>query len=385
MKLHRPTWDIFCRVVDNFGDIGVCWRLARQLANEYPLQVRLWVDDLVPLTQLCPGATLAPQQQLEQVAIHKWTSPFGSFGAPADVIIEAFGCTLPDSYLAAMRARTTAPLWINLEYLSAESWIEDCHQMPSIHPQLGLKKTFFFPGFTRATGGLLREQDLLAEQHSFDATARGALLQRLSVIDQGQCLISLFSYENPAVGALLDTWREGATPITCLIPNGKILSSVNRYLHQCLQPGDSYHDGNLQLVVLPFLPQTDYDRLLWLCDVNFVRGEDSFVRAQWAGKPFIWHIYPQEENAHQVKLTAFLERFNQSADTDVAQSVSRLWQSWNGGESSVERDGGSCAAAWNQCMKQYPQWLNHCQTWREEQLSAGDLAAKLVELSQKTL
>jgi hypothetical protein len=25
MQLH---WDIFCRVIDNFGDIGVCWRLA---------------------------------------------------------------------------------------------------------------------------------------------------------------------------------------------------------------------------------------------------------------------------------------------------------------------------------------------------------------------
>ena len=27
----RVTWDIFCSVVDNFGDIGVTWRLARQL------------------------------------------------------------------------------------------------------------------------------------------------------------------------------------------------------------------------------------------------------------------------------------------------------------------------------------------------------------------
>src|SRR5690554_5010470 len=30
-----------CRVIDNYGDISVCWRLARQLANEYPVRVSL--------------------------------------------------------------------------------------------------------------------------------------------------------------------------------------------------------------------------------------------------------------------------------------------------------------------------------------------------------
>ncbi|WP_187492385.1 elongation factor P maturation arginine rhamnosyltransferase EarP, partial [Pantoea agglomerans] len=25
----KVTWDIFCTVVDNYGDIGVTWRLAR--------------------------------------------------------------------------------------------------------------------------------------------------------------------------------------------------------------------------------------------------------------------------------------------------------------------------------------------------------------------
>ena len=25
-------WDIFCQVIDNHGDVGVCWRLARELA-----------------------------------------------------------------------------------------------------------------------------------------------------------------------------------------------------------------------------------------------------------------------------------------------------------------------------------------------------------------
>ena len=50
----RPSlsWDIFCTVVDNYGDIGVCWRLARQLAAEHGFAVRLWVDDLASFARL---------------------------------------------------------------------------------------------------------------------------------------------------------------------------------------------------------------------------------------------------------------------------------------------------------------------------------------------
>jgi uncharacterized repeat protein (TIGR03837 family) len=377
MSLQRPTWDIFCRVIDNYGDIGVCWRLARQLAIEYPLQVRLWVDDLTPLTQLWPGATMASRQHLEQVDVRQWPTPLRNFEAPADVVIEAFGCDLPDDYLAAMTQRTSPPVWINLEYLSAEPWVESYHQMLSVHPQSGLKKTFFFPGFTAATGGLLCEQDLPVRQREFNAEGRRAFLQQLSVADTGQRLISLFGYENPAIGTLLDTWQQSAQPLTCFIPTGKILTSVNQHLGQSLTVGDRYQHGNLQLAILPFLAQTDYDRLLWLSDVNFVRGEDSFVRAQWAAKPFIWHIYPQEEQAHQAKLGAFLGRYLQTAEPELASAVARLWQAWNNGE--------SCAPAWNACMARYPQWLEHCQRWREELTSSRDLAGKLVQFSQKIL
>ena len=42
------SWDVFCRVVDNYGDAAVCWRLARQLADEHGARVRLWIDLLAP-------------------------------------------------------------------------------------------------------------------------------------------------------------------------------------------------------------------------------------------------------------------------------------------------------------------------------------------------
>ncbi|MBY0444112.1 MAG: elongation factor P maturation arginine rhamnosyltransferase EarP, partial [Burkholderiales bacterium] len=41
---NTVRWDIFCRVIDNYGDIGVCWRLARQLSFEHGFAVRLMVD-----------------------------------------------------------------------------------------------------------------------------------------------------------------------------------------------------------------------------------------------------------------------------------------------------------------------------------------------------
>ena len=149
-------WDIFCTVVDNYGDVGTCWRLARQLAGEHGAEVRLWVDQLHCLSQLCPAvSTSADQQHVGRIEIRRWRSDFPQVEA-ADVVIEAFACELPERYIAAMVRRTVAPVWINLEYLSAEAWVEGCHRRASLRTKWPLTKYFFFPGFTPRTGGLLR-------------------------------------------------------------------------------------------------------------------------------------------------------------------------------------------------------------------------------------
>ena len=64
--------------------------------------------------------------------------------------------------------------------------------------------------------------------------------------------------------------------------------------------------------------------MLWACDLNLVRGEDSLVRALWAGQPFVWHIYPQHDNAHHAKLDAFLDWL------DAPESLRRFHHAWNG-------------------------------------------------------
>ena len=126
----RKTWDIFCTVVDNYGDIGVCWRLARQLANEHGRAVRLWVDDLASLQRIAPGVDVLQDAQMQRgVEVRRWTAlPPGT--EPAQVVIEAFACHLPEAYVEKMAAQRAKSAWINLEYLSAEQWVEESHALP---------------------------------------------------------------------------------------------------------------------------------------------------------------------------------------------------------------------------------------------------------------
>lgn len=369
---HIKTWDIFCRVIDNFGDIGVCWRLARQLAHEHNQAVRLWVDDLDSLIRIWPQAQSLDQQLIAGVNVCRWHTEFAQDVRVADIVIEAFACAIPSIYIdkmAELKQRGQAPVWINLDYLSAEGWVEGCHRMPSNHPSTGLRKTFFFPGFTPRTGGLLREQSLISARNDFHITP---WLTSMGVAPQPDALlVSLFAYENPAIGSLLSAWVSSSTAIHCLVPNGKILTSINQALGQVLKVGDSYIQGSLHLQVIPFVTQTEYDQLLWACDINFVRGEDSFVRAQWAGKPMVWHIYPQDEDAHITKLNAFLDLYTRHSQSHFEAAVHQMWLTWNRGE--------NMAAAWQALLKQRDEWQRHSRDWCDTLCQQPDLAKQLVD------
>ncbi|MDP3219317.1 MAG: elongation factor P maturation arginine rhamnosyltransferase EarP, partial [Deltaproteobacteria bacterium] len=327
------TWDIFCTVIDNFGDIGVSWRLARSLAHEQGAQVRLWVDDLTVFQRIRPEIQLdRAQQSCDGVTVCAW-SPGMPAACTADVVVEAFGCVLPDAYVAAMATRSPPPVWINLEYLSAESWVAAHHGLPSPHPRLPLTKYFFFPGYTEQTGGLLRERDVLARREQFVQHGLDVYWQSLGVPAPvaGEWRISLFAYENPALAELLDAWRAGPEPVTLLVPEGRILPQVAEWLGlNALRAGDAVQCDALHVQVLPFTSQDEYDHLLWACDLNFVRGEDSCVRAQWAGHPLVWQAYPQADAVHHDKLDALLVRYAETLSPAAAQVLTDTWRRWNG-------------------------------------------------------
>ena len=333
-------WDLFCRVIDNHGDVGVCWRLADDLASRGE-RVRLWLDDASALAWMAPlGAS--------GVELQPWpdevTEP-----APGDVVVEAFGCNPPDGFVRAMARQHPAPVWINLEYLSAEPYVERCHGLPSpvqAGPGAGLSKWFYYPGFTPASGGLIREPGLAQAQAGFDASAW--LATQGVVRRQGERVVSLFCYNNPALN-LLPAALAGQPTLLLLTPG----AATHALGAMALPPGISTH-------TLPWLTQADYDRLLWSCDLNFVRGEDSFVRAQWAAKPFIWQIYPQDDGAHAAKLSAFLARFG------AVPGLADLWLAWNGmGSASL-------------VLPRSAPWEAACLAWRAALWQQPDLTGQLI-------
>ncbi|WP_291140565.1 elongation factor P maturation arginine rhamnosyltransferase EarP [Hydrogenophaga sp.] len=334
-KPSHPVWDLFCRVIDNFGDVGVCWRLAAQLGARGH-SVRLWIDDPTALAWMAP-------QGAPGVQVLRWSEPFDPHGlTPGDVWIEGFGCELPEPFVAA---RTRDPVWLNLEYLSAEAFVRRQHGLPSpvMHgPGRGLTKWFFHPGFTDGTGGLLREDDLAARQAAFerDRWRAGHGLkpdERLSV---------LFCYEPAALPAVM-----AEAPTHWLVTPGRAAAASH---HLPLATGASRQ-------TLPYLDQPGFDELLWAADLNFVRGEDSLVRALWAGQPFIWHIYPQHDDAHHAKLDAFLDWL------DAPVSLRTLHRQWNGIEPGAAWPGWTTVDSWRPVV----------QAARARLLAQADLATQL--------
>ena len=335
-------WDIFCRVIDNLGDAGVCWRLASDLASRGH-QVRLVIDDPAPLQLIAPaGAPDIEVQHWPQV----W--PAGLRG-PGDVVVEAFGCDPPAAFVDAMVARR--PLWLNLEYLSAEAFAERSHGLPSPQPN-GLVKTFFFPGFTPRTGGLLRETKLAAHRARFDRNAwiAGNGIQ----LRPGERLVSLFCYDNIALPQLLKSLAEQPT-LLLLTPGPAQRQVTNGF-------------GGLRLHRLAWMSQPEFDRMLWACDINFVRGEDSLVRALWAGAALAWQLYPQHDGAHFGKLEALLSAARAPA------GVASLWRAWNG--------------APGRCWPGLPPadiWQRWVDDWREEMLAQDDLCTRLLGWVERQL
>lgn len=375
----KVSWDIFCTVVDNFGDVGVTFRLARQLVAEHGMDVRLWIDDLAAFKRLCPEADPdRAEQWCHGVCICYWPKDWQP-RKPADVVIEAFACHLPATYIEAMQARNPRPLWLNLEYLSAEEWVSGCHRLPSLQSS-GVKKFFFFPGFRPTTGGLLREAGLIAHRHAFeqDRAAQQRFLASINVHPHRDPakprprLISLFAYEHPELGAWLERLARDVRATHLLVPEGRILGDVQRWLGvQSLQAGSLHVRNNLTVQILPFVPQEDYDRLLWCCEFNVVRGEDSFVRAQWAGRPFVWHIYEQDDDAHWVKLDAFLELYLAGLSAPAGEALTTIWRDWNAGR--------EMSVSWTALEAHRDELAAHAERWCLEQALQDDLTTALVQ------
>lgn len=376
----RPSAWLFCRIIDNYGDIGVALRLAACLA-EYGFQVALWHDHPVS-ADLLTGGRLP-----DRVRLHHWQggaeeSVAAELQCAAPVLVaEMFACDLPAAAEAVIRNHR--PLWLNWEYLCAEDWAERLHGSPSLH-RSGAEKYFWLMGFSPKSGGLLRERDYEWKRQRFlaDPAAQAQARQRLRLPSQSLPDAEkwfCFGYRSPVWAQWLAVWQQADTPRECWLAGGQIIDS----LHQsgllppsALQrPGDVWQRGRLRLVHAAFVPQRHFDAALWLADALIVRGEDSFVRAQWAGKPLLWHIYPQDEQVHAAKLHAFWQK---------AAPPPRNWQpahrllsdSLNG---LTAADAAQTAAAWASLSAHMDDWRQDTENWRAYLAAQTDSVGRLLQ------
>lgn len=367
-----PTCDIFCRVIDNFGDAGVCWRLARRLLALGVGAVRFITDNPKVLTLLAPEAkammTVCAWDDFEKSALE------ATF-VPAELVLETFGCRLPESYeqaLAKKRAEALTqkrrpPFYFNLDYLSAEDWVEDSHNIVGLHPTLDLPKVWFFPGFTAKTGGVIIEEGYLDAQATFLTSARKAYLEALGA-DPARKTLFVFCYPVNALEKLVEGIVRSGNSWNVLLAPGAAGDTIEAAL-KAKVASDSALAEKLLLIRTPFVPQTAFDQLLWSCDVAVIRGEDSFVRAQLAALPLLWSTYPTEDHAHRIKLDAWLARF-----TPTCGALGAQYTTWSDGwlEGTITPE--EMAEFLDRAVELKPSFA----AWRQALFAHGDLATAML-------
>lgn len=293
------------------------------------------------------------QSHLKGIEVLPWEASYQNARHPLelpDVVIQAFSCELPDRYLNSILVAPQKPILIHLEYLSAEPWVADFHGKPSPNAH-GLQKYFFFPGFQANTGGLLLDPIPKKDQGPCPKSLEAVWQQSRHHSKK----VSIFSYPGAPIKEWLADLNQLQEPCDIFLAFGNA-ELLNLQHHQW---------PNLNLISMPFIPQDDYDWLLAHCDFNIVRGEDSFIRSQLAGKPFIWNIYPQDDGAHDAKLKAFLDLYLQGVPPELQTLITGAmnWQNpreW-----------------WNQQKL----WSEHAKRWQSTliaQQSDGGLAGRLV-------
>ena len=353
--------NIFCDVIDNFGDAGVCLRLGRDLCNKKE-QVNLFCNDLEAIKKIIKKDDTKNQS----LNISLWPKKEDNVELK-DTVIQAFSVRLPD-YIY-LNIKKNKALVINLEYLTAEPFADDCHKLPSYSD--GIESYFFFPGFTSMTGGLVIENTFLQKIKEKLEFLNNKSKYKNNIKDS---YVTLFSYKNSKIPHLLKNLTNLAknqnSSLTVIVFEGKPLNNINNLLNLNLSVGDTYRLNNLIIKVSPMVNQDEYDSLLISAYINLVRGEDSIVRAMLTGNPFLWHIYPQEENAHIDKINALFDRMNEfCTDKKSVEILRQLTLSYNGASDYiVDFDISSFIEKWKHLSEE----------WRDHLLSLGSLTDNLL-------
>ncbi|WP_429190253.1 elongation factor P maturation arginine rhamnosyltransferase EarP [Fusobacterium sp. PH5-44] len=326
--------DIFCKIIDNFGDIGVVYRLTKELRNAYgnKLNIRIIINKLEEFIAINPNIKDVDYQQVENFICikEKYFEENIEFLSVSDIIIEAFGYKLPETY--EKMAYEKSKLIINLEYLTGEQWAKDFHLKESIIPSKITKKIFYIPGFSPESGGLLisdkikkkvnKNKDFYQEKYFGDIEGYKNKLKG-----------SIFTYEKNFIPLLESLNRLDEESILLLMGN-KTQESVKKVLGEFKKGfGNKYKYGKIIMKFQEFLSQEEYEEVIQTADFNFVRGEDSIVRGLISGVPFLWHIYCQKDYIHMEKLNGFLYEYtnflNNNGYSEMSSEIGKIFVDFN--------------------------------------------------------
>lgn len=309
---------VLCKVVDNFGDVGVAWRLCKQLSiinYQLPIkekyQIALIVDDLGAFNKIDNRVKCdSVYQVVDEIEIYDWNdSKFchkvfsENDGEKLSLILELFQCGRPEwmeKILFEEKLERTVNI-IMVDYLTAEKYAEDFHKLASLTRSKKVQKVNFMPGFTEKTGGL--------------------------IIDKQWEKIS--EYDNEGA-ALVFTYERNWTPLVSALTQSnikKVLIAQGRGKDSFIQAWNK--NNTKELFELPYLNQNEWDEMMKKCSVLFIRGEESMSRACLSGIPFVWHAYPQSDEYQMVKVNALLERMRPHFSAENFDLVYNVWQDFN--------------------------------------------------------
>ncbi len=382
------TIDIFCHVIDNYGDIGVVYRLAKDLRDKHNGKIRVIMNKLDEFVKINPSASITSYQEINNIIYIEeefFKENFEKFSV-ADIFIEAFGCNIFDEYIEV--AKTKSRLWINLEYLSGEKWIEDVHLMESLTGSSTLKKIFYMPGFSKNSGGLLMDDGFLKRSNHTKNNPKAVLSKYFKDFDfQDKLVGSIFSYEKNFEN-LIKTLQAQEKETVLLLMGEKTKKSFLEIFEKNYKEDflNFRKCGKIYLYDVDFLSQEEYEEIISAVDFNFTRGEDSIVRGLLLGKPFLWHIYLQEDMVHMDKLNSFLERFKESIPLTTKEEVLlekyfKLFRDYNNRNSNSYEKGEE---DYNIFFKEFYNIQELCKRYSEFLIENCNLTEKLYKNIKKT-
>lgn len=310
---------VLCKVVDNYGDVGVVWRLCKNLITlRKDLSIHLVIDDLISFNKICSQVDCnKPFQSVYGINIYDWKDNslcYDNFiindGEKLNIILECFQCGRPDwmeKILFEVKLARTVQI-IMIDYLTAEKYAEDFHCLDSLTRSSKVRKVNFMPGFTEKTGGLIID-DKWRDLRNWNS--------------EGDILV--FTYEKnwtPLVKAIQES----------LLKSHKVLLAQGRGRASF---EENALENNLNIDVLPFVNQEKWDEIMQSCSVLIIRGEESMSRACLSGIPFVWQAYPQSDEYQLVKVNALLDRMEKHFKSEDFELVKNVWLALNQPENEV--------------------------------------------------